>query len=274
MMLKNILTGNFFYQYVALVGEEAARVLVSSSEDNAEVYEMALRTFVFEGDGKLVLFDTGIGTKHQQTMEELGFHNLKSLNDCLVNAGYKPENVTDIVLSSIHFEHCGGTTLFAEDQSVQLAFPNATVHIAERQWTSMINPEPLEECMFIPSDVMETFKQDKLHVLKDDEKLCASVELRLVDGHTKGLIVPVIHSDKELFMLVGDAVPTSVNLNLNYLDVHDLNPQLALQVKEQLLNEAVDRNMWVVFPHDAETVAAKIKKNADGVYTVFEVRSL
>ncbi|MBR6104283.1 MAG: MBL fold metallo-hydrolase [Paludibacteraceae bacterium] len=264
MVLISIKTGKFLYDGGSLFGvapKLAWNEFYPADSDNR--CTLAMRSLLVRTKDKNILFDTGVGLKHAEVMEEYGFYDLRNIADEVEKCGCKPSEVTDIVLTSLHFEHCGGTTFIDAEQNIALSFPNATVHVGERQWVGMLNANEREKYMIIPSDVMEAFKKDKLHVLKNDEFICPEVELRLVDGHTQAQIVAYIHDGGQTYVFVGDTIPTGANVHLDWLDAHDIEPLKALENKKAILDEAIANDHWMIFPHDVRFACAKIQKEED-----------
>lgn len=270
MVLNSINTGFFSYDGGSLFGV-APKLAWSEFYpcDGDNRCKLALRSLLVQTEGRNILVDTGVGLKHADVMEQFGFFGLKNIAEEVQKCGCRPDEVTDVVLTNLHFEHCGGTTFIDFSEKVMLTFPNATVHVAERQWLSLMDPNERERCMFIPVDVMEAMKQDKLHVLKADEQLCPGVELKLFDGNTSAQVVPYITDGDRTFVFAGDLVPTGVHVRLDWLDAHDVEPLKAIAAKRQILDEALQGGHWLIFPHDARFPCARIAKGED--YHICEV---
>lgn len=272
-MLNSIKTGNFLYDGGALFGvapKLAWKEYYPADADNR--CNLVMRSLLIQTGTRNILVDTGVGLKNADVMEEFGFFNMKDITVELEKCGCKPEDITDIVLTSLHFEHCGGTTAIGAGDKVELNFPNATVHVAESQWKTLLDPNERERYMMIPVDVMEVLKQDKLHVVKEDEQICPEVELKLVNGHTEGLLLVYIFDGDDTYVYTGDSIPTGVNVHLDWLDAHDIDPLKALATKKELLDIAIANKQWLIFPHDARFACARIAKNED--YYISEVSEL
>lgn len=275
MVLKSIKTGFFLYDGGVLFGvaPKVAWSAVYPADEN-NFCQLTMRSLLIQTDGKVVLIDTGVGTKNADIMEEIGFSGLQTWDELLHPYNLTPADVTDVVLTSLHFEHCGGCTYFDYDMNLNLTFPNATVHVAEEQWKSLLNPSERERCMFIPADVMEIFKKEKLHVIKDGETftVCNGVELHQVTANTNNMLVAYINDGNRDYVFASDVIPTAGNLSLDWLDAHDLYPVQAQDVKDKLLKHAVAENLWVIFPKDNRFDCAKVIKNED--YEVAETLNL
>lgn len=270
MVLNSIKTGFFLYDGGSLFGvapKLAWNEYYPADDDNR--CKLTMRSLLIRVGSRNILVDTGVGLKHADVMEEFGFFEMKNIAEEVEKCGCKCEDITDVVLTSLHFEHCGGTTFIDYEEKTSLTFPNATVHVGERQWTGMLEGNEREKYMVIPSDVTEAMKLEKLHIVKEDEKLCPEVELKLVDGHTNAQIVVYVHDGEQTYVFTGDTIPTGVNVRLDWLDAHDIEPLKALASKKEILDDAVANGHWLIFPHDARFGCAKVQKEED--YFISEV---
>ena len=262
-MLCSIKNGFFLYDGGSLFGvapKMAWQEAYSADADNR--CRLVMRSLLVKTADRLIMIDAGVGIKHADVMATFGFSKLKNFDELLAPMGYKCSDITDLVLTHLHFEHCGGCTSL-DGQDLCLSFPNAMVHVGEEQWKTMLNPNERERYMMIPADVMEAFKKGKLNVIKETFDLCEGVQLRLVDGHSKAQIVPYITAGDRTYVFAGDVIPTSAHLSLDWLDAHDIDPLTALAGKQSMLEEAVKEGQWIIFPHDAQLPCAKICKKED-----------
>lgn len=267
MVLKSIKTGFFLYDGGVLFGV-APKVAWSKAypADENNFCRLTLRSLLIMVDNRVILVDTGIGTKNAEILADFGYSGVQSWDQLLKPYNLTCDDVTDVVLTSLHFEHCGGCTTLDEEGNIDLTFPNATYHISDEQMKAMINPSERERCMFIPTDIMAALKQDKLNVLKEPVyNLCQGVELKLVTANTVDMIVPYIDEGEYKYIFAGDVIPTSGNVALDWLDAHDLYPVQALDAKDALLKEAVEKDYWIIFPKEDRFDCARIDKDEDYV---------
>jgi len=231
--------------------------------DKNNLCKMAMRSILIKTEDKLILIDTGIGIKHLDVMEDYGFYGIIRFEEELNKLGFSCNDVTDVVLTHLHFEHCGGCTWIDSNFQLQLTFPNATHWISDEQWKNMLQPNLAEENSIFMADVMEIFKQNKLKTIKEETTLCEGVTLKLFSGHSIDQIVPYIKTKERTYVFVGDVIPTAANVPLYWLSAYDIDQIAALSGKKAILDEAAKQNQAIIFEHDSYTECATIKKGED-----------
>ena len=223
---------------------------------------MAMRIgLVITGNGRIVLIDTGVGNKQLKQLKSTtyGFYDLTDICDALEARGIQPEQVTDIVLTHLHFDHCGGTTCINNHRVVPV-FPNATCWISRSQWESALQPNPLEADSFFPDNMAAIEQAGKLHLIDSDTDLCEGIQLRIYEGHTSGQIVPYIQTDTDMYVFAGDVIPTVAHISPLWISAYDIQPLTSYYEKIRLLDEAAAYNQLIVHYHDAYTPCSTVKK--------------
>ena len=219
---------------------------------------MAMRCLFIETDGRKILVDCGTGDKQLDKLKFYQLYNLKDLRSEIGKIGYSPDEVTDVVLTHLHFDHCGGGTVFNERREVVPAFPKADYWLSRAQWNNYKNPMLYEAASFFPENIEPVFETGQLQLIDSDQPLSENVTLKLYDGHTPGQIAVFYDSDGEKIIFPADIVPTSVHLPLGWLSAYDNNAALAMEEKKRFLDEAKAQNATLIFFHDAYT---KMMKN-------------
>lgn len=264
MRLFVVETGFFLADGGACFGSVPKSVWVDSypaNEDN--LCKLAMRSLLVQVADRLVLIDPGVGTKHWDIMEEYGFRGLQTIESQIAKYGFSCRDVTDVVLTHLHFEHCGGCTWIDRDFKLQLMFPNATHWTSEAQWRNLLAPNIAEENSMFSADVMEVFNQDKFRFIQTDTLLCDGVSLKLFNGHSKGQIVVFLDDEKHAFLYAGDVVPTAAHLPLRWLSALDVDQVSALMGKNELLEEAARGGRAIIYAHDFYTPCSKVMKGSD-----------
>jgi len=217
---------------------------------------------VITGCGRIVLIDTGVGDKQLKKLKSTtyGFYDLVNISEALNDRGINPEQVTDIVLTHLHFDHCGGTTCIRNNHIVP-AFPQATCWVSRSQWESASHPNPLEADSFFPDNMEAIEKADNLQLIDSDTELCEDIQLRIFEGHTAGQIVPYIQTDTDTYVFAGDVIPTAVHISPLWISAYDIQPLTSYHEKVRLLNEATARNQIIIHYHDAHTPYSKKKSD-------------
>ncbi len=220
---------------------------------------MTMRCLFIETNYRKILIDCGAGDKQLDKLKYYQPHDLKDLTTEIEKIGYSANEVTDIVLTHLHFDHCGGGTAFDKNRNVVPAFPNATYWLSQAQWDNYRNPMLYEASSFFPENIEPVFEAGQLKLIDSDQSLCENITLKLYDGHTPGQIVVFFDNENENIVFPADVVPTSVHLPLGWLSAYDNNAALAMEEKKRFLDEAKTRNATLVFFHDAYTKKAKMQ---------------
>jgi len=240
--------------------------------DLANFCTMAMRSLLVVLEDKLVLIDTGVGEKHLEVASDYGFRDIIQFETELQKKGFSCKDVTDVILTHLHFDHCGGCTWIDHNMELQPTFPNATHWVSEAQWKNMLNPNLREANAYFTADMMPVLKREKIRLIAKNERVCKEIELRLFNGHTEGQIVPYLFDESQTFVFAGDVIPTEVNVPLDYLSAYDVDQINAIEGKKRLLEEAVSQKQIIVFEHDAYTEAATVKKEADfGIEQIYKL---
>lgn len=229
-----------------------------SDEKNGCVMAMQMGLLKLSS-GKVVLIDNGAGNKHLQKMSYYRFFDLKDVYEELAKHQVTPEDVSDVVLTHLHFDHCGYSTVVKDGELVP-AFPNATYWVSRKQYDSMHAPNPLEADSLFPENIRAVEDSGLLRIVESDTRLCKELELRLLDGHTRGQIVPYITDSDRQIVYAGDVIPLAASVSPAWISAYDIEPLLSYESKVKLLAEAADNNQVLIFCHDAYTHSATVKR--------------
>lgn len=234
--------------------------------DARNICVMAMRSLLVDTGNRKIIIDTGAGDKHLAQLKFYQPHRLKNMTEAVEEIGFAPEDITDVVLTHLHFDHCGGSTYVDDNQRLSITFPRATHWISRAQWENYKNPCGYERDSFFAENIEPVFDVGKLQLIDDDMLLCESVRLQLYDGHTPGQIAVFIDTDTEKIVFPADVVPTSAHVSLGWLSAYDNHAALAMDEKKRFLIQAFAENRTLIFCHDAHTVSGKVKANNGGFY--------
>ena len=224
---------------------------------------MAMRCLFVETKNRRILIDTGLGNKH-----ELKFykpHNLKDIVEEINRVGYNLSEITDVVLTHLHFDHCGYATIFDKNKNAIPTFPNATYWLSKAQWGNYRNPLLYEKDALFAENIDSVFESNQLTLIEEDTELYDGFILKLYDGHSPGQIAAFIDTGDEKIVYPGDVVPTSAHVSLGWLSAFDNNAALAMEEKKRLLDKVVQEERRAIFYHDAHIVSAKVEQK-NGYY--------
>ena len=222
----------------------------------ADVHNMCvlkMRCVFLVTENRRILIDPGVGDKQLSKLKHYHFHDLKNVVDEIRNIGFESHEITDVVLSHLHFDHCGAGTIFDESKTAIPTFPNATYHLSRKQWDNYRNPSLFEAGSFFSENIEPVYEAGQLHFVENDMELTPDCRLKLFDGHTPGQTVVFFETKNEAFVYAGDVVPTSLNLSVGWLSGVDNCATLAYSEKERLfeLIKSEGRGRKFVFYHDA-----------------------
>ncbi len=267
MQLYSIPTGHFKLDGGAMFGV-VPKSLWSKQypADENNMIDMVMRCLlVVDGDRK-ILINNGIGDKQS---EKFFSHYYLSGNESLVNSlaeyGFKPEDITDMFLTHLHFDHCGGSVKMNADKTgYELTFPNATYHISEPQWNWAMNSNKRESASFLKENIKPIEESGRLRLFRKDDKIFPDIEVRLYNGHTEGQAIPFIPYKGRTVVFVSDTLPTKAHLPIPWIMSYDTRPLITLEEKEPFLNEAADKKYVIFLEHDAYNECFTISRSEKG----------
>lgn len=256
-------TGCFYADGGAMFGatpQAAWRRRYPCDEQNRCVLAMHVG-LVITGEGRIILIDTGVGNKQLDMLSTstYRFFDLVDLHEAIGRYGVKPEQVTDVVLTHLHFDHCGCVTRNENGRMVP-AFPNATCWVGRAQWENATDPNPLEADSYFPENMEAVVQAGKLRLVDSDCELSASVALRLYGGHTAGQLVAYVQTDRLTVVFAGDVVPVAAQISPKWISAYDVYPLTSYYEKIRLLNEAAENRYAIVHYHDMDIPCTTIKK--------------
>ncbi len=231
-----------------------------SNEKNACILTMR-SLLISKYPEKIILVDNGAGNKHLNQLSYYNFFNLVDLEEELRKKGITPEQVTDVILTHLHFDHCGYSTR-KDEKTGELypSFPNATHWVSRKQWENFLHPNPLEKDSYFMENMQAIADKGLLRLIDNDTKLCPDIELRIFDGHTPGQIVPYITTSEQTFVFAGDVIPLVASVSPEWISAYDTYPVTSYQEKVRMLEEAAREGQVLIYCHDAYTKCSTVKK--------------
>lgn len=239
--------------------------------DDKNRIPMAMRCLLIESEktGKVYLVDTGSGTKFDEKFEDIYQlnYNHSDLLSSLDAHGFAPEDITDIIFSHLHFDHCGGTTYYDEDGNIQHTFANATYHVTKDHLETATHPNAREKASFLKDNIQPITNWENLNVVEENHQYEKGLEAIPVNGHTISQQLPKISGGGKSVVFMADLLPTHVHLPLPWVMGYDMYPVKTLEEKEQFLDRAVDEGWYLFLEHDAQEEVVTAKKE-NGKYSV------
>ncbi|MEA3503697.1 MAG: MBL fold metallo-hydrolase [Bacteroidota bacterium] len=237
----------------------------SYPEDENNLVKLASRCLLIESEGRKILVNAGMGRKQNAKYYKFKYiDDSVSLLDSLKNIGVSPDEITDVLFTHLHDDHVGGATVLNENGDSVTLFKNADYWCSETQWNWAINPNIREAASFLPENLIPLRESGRLKFTHPDKEFVKGVVLKEYEGHTKGLLVPIIDTGSKVFAYVSDLIPLTAHIPLVYISSVDIQPMKVLEEKESFLNEVVENNYTLLFEHDYYTECATVLKNEKG----------
>lgn len=269
MKVHIIHSGNFKLDGGAMFGVVPKSIWnkLNPSDDN-NMCNWAMRCLLIETENQRILIDTGIGNKQSDKFySHYSLNGDYSLTKSLNEAGFTPEDITDVLLTHLHFDHCGGAILRNDDQSLSLAFPNANYHLTESHWKHANNPNPREKASFLIENFELIGTSGKLNFVNDGDILANCIEVKVFDGHTLGMIAPLIHLENgRKILYAADLYPSAAHIPANYVMSYDIQPLVTMNERMKLNELAYNEQIIFFYEHDVAVEASLVGKNEKGQF--------
>lgn len=227
---------------------------------------LAARCLLIRGNGKVILVDTGNGDKWNSKLKDI-YHLDNSeytLESSLTSAGVTADQVTDVILTHLHFDHCGGCTKY-ENGSLVPVFPNAKHYVQRAHWELSQDPTDRDRASFMQDDFMLLKERGMLTLVDGEEELFPGISMVVCNGHTMAQQLPKITDGSKTLLFCCDLVPTTSHIPFPYIMGYDLRPLTTLEEKKRLLPKA-EQEGWILFlEHDPATVAVTLQRTEKGL---------
>lgn len=269
MKLHAIETGYFKLDGGAMFGVVPKSIWQKTNPaDENNLCNWAMRCLLIEDGDKLILIDTGIGTKMDPKMASHYFlHGDQSLMGSIQQLGFTAADITDVFHTHLHFDHCGGSVNYNADRTgFELAFPNAHywVNADHYQWATQ--PNAREKASFLKENINPLAESGQLRFTQAGEASpFPQFEIIYVNGHTDKMMLPVIRYKEKIFVYMADLLPSVGHLPLPYVMGYDTRPLLTLAEKSSFLQEAADKKYILFLEHDAVHECCTVKHTERGV---------
>ncbi|MBT8245457.1 MAG: MBL fold metallo-hydrolase [Winogradskyella sp.] len=273
MKLYPIEAGNFKLDGGAMFGVVPKSLWQRANPADANnMIDIAARCLLIEEGSRLILIDTGMGNK--QSEKFYGYYHLwgdDSIDKSLKKYGFHRDDITDVFMTHLHFDHCGGSVQYNKDRTMlEPAFKNAYFWSNQDHWKWATEPNRREKASFLKENIlpMEESGQLKFTSLPQDNILKNSqlgFDIFFANGHTDKQMIPIIHYNGKTICFMADLLPTAGHLPIPFVMGYDTRPLLTLDEKELFLNLAADNNYYLFLEHDAHNQIITVKHTEKGV---------
>jgi len=232
--------------------------------DEVNRIKMSTRNLLLESDSKKILIDTGMGDKWDEKMKSIYDIDEKiSMKSALEKVGLKHDDITDVILTHLHFDHTGGSTVPVNGK-LEPAFSNAKYHVQKQNYEWAINPSDRDKGSYIKENFQPLFEDGVLNFINGNKKFDDEIEFFIINGHTFSQQMVKISDASNTFLFCADLIPTFAHIPLPYIMGYDLQPLVTLEEKKKYLKNALDENWKLFFGHDPEIAFATVKKIGEG----------
>ena len=237
------------------------------SSDSNNLIVLTLRSLVAETNDHVILVDTGWGDKQDEKFfRHVHLHGGEGLIQGLSNRGYKPEDITDVVLTHLHADHCGGGVKKKDkSNSYELTFPLATYHVSRTQWEWALKNNVREEDAFLEENIFPIGQSGQLNLVDEEGELFPGFSVRICYGHTPGLMIPEIKYKGKTLVYTGDLIPTVAHIPIIWNMSYDIESLKTIEEKEKLLKEALEGGNILIFQHDEHVECCTLEMTPKGI---------
>ncbi|MCU0430563.1 MAG: MBL fold metallo-hydrolase [Cytophagaceae bacterium] len=237
--------------------------------DTNNMCTWAMRCLLIQTDNRLILVDTGIGTKQNARFFDFYYlHGNDTLIGSLAKAGFSPEEVTDVVHTHLHFDHCGGAVTYHEhlDQLVP-TFPKARYWTNKSHWNWATQPNSREKASFLSENILPLQEWNVLHFMEENVSPFPELTFDWVNGHTESQMLPRFTYKEQEYAFVADLLPSSAHLPIPYIMAYDTRPLVSMEEKKVYLDNSLHQQRILLFQHDPLVQACTLKLTEKGIRT-------
>lgn len=279
MNLHTIDTGFFKLDGGAMFGVVPKTIWNKTNPaDENNLCTWAMRCLLVEDNDRLILIDTGIGNKQDaRFFSHYYLHGDASLDSSLAKIGFTADDITDVFLTHLHFDHCGGAVK-RDGETLVPTFKNATYWSNEQHWNWAVNPNEREKASFLKENILPIQESGQLRFIgmEDGLEFTKDFNLRFVFGHTDAMMLPLISYKGKKILYMADLLPSVGHLPLPYVMAYDMFPLKTLYEKKIFLNEALENEYILYFEHDPVNECCTLQQTEKGIRVkdVFKLNEL
>jgi len=268
MKLHTIDTGFFKLDGGAMFGVVPKSLWTKTNPaDENNLCTWAMRCLLVEDEGKLILIDTGIGNKQDERFfSHYYLHGNATMNTSLAALGFHRDDITDVFLTHLHFDHVGGAVV-RDGEKLLPAFKNATYWSNEQHWDWAVNPNDREKASFLKENILPIQESGQLKFVsaEDGVKFTDSVNIRFAYGHTDAMMLPQINYKDKTLLYMADLLPSVGHIPLPYVMAYDMFPLKTLTERKVFWNEAVEKEYILYLEHDPVNECCTLQQTEKGI---------
>ena len=268
MKIYPIQTGNFKLDGGAMFGVVPKSIWQKTNPaDSNNMIDMGMRSLLIEDGNKLILIDTGMGNK--QSDKFFGYYYQFgdfSLDTSLASYGFHRDDITDVFLTHLHFDHCGGSIQWNKNQTgYEPAFKNAKFWSNQEHWNWATNPNPREKASFLEENILPIQESGQLNFISENSFQQVGFDVLKMDGHTEKQMLPKVFYQGKTIIFMADLLPTIGHIPVPYVMGYDTRPLVTIKEKEAFLSEAADNEYFLFLEHDTYSEICTVQHTNKGV---------
>jgi glyoxylase-like metal-dependent hydrolase (beta-lactamase superfamily II) len=268
MKIYPIQSGNFKLDGGAMFGVVPKSIWGKTNpSDSQNRIPMSTRCLLIEDGQRLILVDTGLGSKQtEKFFSHYALFGNFSLDSSLAAQGFHRDEITDVFLTHLHFDHCGGSIQWNRDRTgYEPAFKNANFWSNQQHWDWAVHPNSREKASFLKENILPIQESGQLNFVSENPFQQLGFDVIIMDGHTEKQMLPKISYQGKTIVFMADLLPTTGHIPLPYIMGYDIRPLQTLKEKKDFLNEAADNEYFLFLEHDAYSEICTVKHTEKGV---------
>ncbi len=268
MQLYSINTGHFKLDGGAMFGVVPKSIWhkLNPADDN-NMCSWAMRCLLIQDGKRLILVDNGMGDK--QDAKFFGYyymHGDDTLKGSLAKHGFGMDDITDVFLTHLHFDHCGGSIKYNSDRTkLEPAFKNAKYWCNQKHWDWAVNPNPREKASFLKENILPIRESGQLNFVDVTKEFIPGMSVYEANGHTEAMMLPLISYKGTTIAYMADLIPSAGHIPIPYVMGYDVRPLNTLKEKEYILKEAADKRWTLFFEHDPVIECCTVQQTERGI---------
>ena len=269
MKLYTIDTGFFKLDGGAMFGVVPKSIWQKTNPaDEFNLCSWAMRCLLIQEGDRLILIDNGIGYKQDERfLKHYHLHGDDTLEKSLTNLKFSKDDITDVFLTHLHFDHCGGSIERQADGNLVPAFKNATYWSNKEHWQWAVEPNDREKASFLKENILPIQESGKLKFIDtlDGVSFTDNIQIRFAFGHTDSMMLPQISYKGKTILYMADMLPSVGHIPMPYVMSYDMFPLKTLKEKKKFLEEAVQNDYILFFEHDPVNECCTLKETEKGI---------
>ncbi len=234
--------------------------------DENNLCNWSMRCLLIEDGERLILIDNGIGNKQDEKfLNHYYLNGDDTLEKSLAELGYTSDDITDNILTHLHFDHCGGSIKYDENGKLVPAFKNAKYWVSKDQFDWATKPNRREKASFLKENILPIQESGQLNLIEEEGEIIPNIYAKIFNGHTQGQIIPHIKANGKTVAFMADLFPATTHISMPWIMSYDTRPLLTLEDKKRFFEEALEEDVVLFFEHDLYNECCSIEMTEKGV---------